>query len=101
MIYSNIQTRYITSTKNNRLVRYDLIVIDEDTYVVKVWDDQQRGLSKPGSIIELDSLEFTRADYKAANGMGGFPRSVSSGFPVSFEGHVLNKCQEHRDSLAD
>lgn len=101
MIYSNIQTRYITSSKSGRLVRYDLIQTDSDTYVAKVWDDQQRGLSKPGSIVELDSLKFTRSEYQSFYGMGGFQKSVPSSQPPSFEGYIWEKCQEHRDSITD
>ncbi|HBQ5655127.1 TPA: hypothetical protein L7569_004629 [Klebsiella pneumoniae] len=101
MIYSRIETRYITSGINTRLVRYDAIYVDDDTIVVKVFDDQQRGISPPNSIIEVATLNFTKEEYKSEQGIGGLQRSVQSRMPPSFEDHVWDKCQEHRNSLTD
>lgn len=101
MIYSQIETRYITSSSKERLVRYDRVMINHDTYVVKVWDDQQRGISPPSSIVEVASLTFTRESYNQEYGIGGFQRVVNRDSTPAFEDHVWKKCQEHRNSISE
>lgn len=101
MFYSHIETRYITSESNERLVRYDRIKIDNDTYVVKVWDDQQRGISQPSLIHEVETIRFTRSSYNEEYGLGGFQRTVAKEFPPAFEDYVWKKCQEHRNSIPE
>lgn len=98
MIYSNIRTHYLTSNSNDRLVRYDVIEIDEDNYLVKVIDDEQKELTPSCSLIEVFKLSFTRGTYKSDESIGSnnmFRQDITP----SFEGYILQKCQKHRDSL--
>lgn len=99
MIYSQIETRYITSSNDDRLVRYDSIRINADTFVVKVWDDQQQGIAPPSQIIEVAKLVITRDLYRSAYGLGGFQMSVARESPPAFEDYVWQNCQKHRDSI--
>lgn len=101
MIYSNIKTYYIDNGAGSRLVRYDAIRVSDDKIIVKVTDDQQRAISPPHSIVEIDTLEFTREQYLKDTGQGGPQRVVRDRMPNSFEGHVQEKCQEHRNGLID
>lgn len=101
MIYSNVKTHYIDNGQGTRLVKYDVIKISNQKYVVKVFDDQQRSISPPHNIVEIDTLVFTHEDYMRDTGQGGFQTSVMDRMPNSFDGHVLEKCQEHRNSLND
>jgi hypothetical protein len=41
MIYSSIKTHYLSAESGDRLVRYDIIATDSDTYLVKVIDEQK------------------------------------------------------------
>jgi len=101
MIYSKIDTRYITSSSNERLVRYDRIKIDNDTYAVKIWDDQHQEISPTSSIVEMANLNFTRADYNKEYGIGSFQGGVGKESPPAFDDYVWNKCQEHRNSMPE
>lgn len=101
MIYSNIKIYYIDNGAGSRLVRYEVIKVNDDKIIVKVTDDQQRSISPPHSIVEIDTLEFTHEQYMKDTGQGGFQSAIRDRMPNSFEGHVQEKCQEHRSGLAD
>lgn len=45
MVMSEVETYYINSNDNSRLVRYDVIKIDDDSFVVKVFDNEYLGKS--------------------------------------------------------
>jgi hypothetical protein len=47
MIFANVETYYVSSKTDSRLIRYDVIKINNDVYQVKVIDDQQRGITHP------------------------------------------------------
>ncbi|WP_448309617.1 hypothetical protein [Pantoea sp. PGP6] len=101
MMHTNIKTYYIDKGMNSRLVRYDVIRVADDKFIVKVLDDQQSATSAPSSIVEIDTLEFTLAQYLQDTGQGGFQTMIRDRMPNSFEGHVHEKCQEHRNGLMD
>jgi hypothetical protein len=101
MIHTNIKTYYIDKGINSRLVRYDIIRVSDDKFIVKVFDDQQRAISPPHSIVEIATIEFTREQYLKDTGQGGVPTAIRDRIPNSFEGHVQEKCQEHRNVLVD
>lgn len=99
MIYPNVKTYYISDgATGSRLVRYDVIIISSDECLIKVFDDQQRGISPPHSIILVDEFKFTRSEYIKRHGIGN-NSMVRRDMAPSFESDILNKCQEHRNSL--
>lgn len=101
VIYTNINTYYITSGKNSRLVRYDVIEMDSETYLVKIWDDQQRGISPPSHIVEIETKKITQEEYKKFYNIGGLQSSVKTSPPPTLDEYVRQRCQEHRNSLID
>lgn len=99
MIYSNVKTYYISDdTTGSRLVRYDVITISRDEYLIKVFADQQRDISPPHSIILVDEFKFTRSEYIKRHDIGN-SSMVRRDMASTFEGDVLNRCREHRNSL--
>ncbi|EKY3198941.1 hypothetical protein ACSDIA_000445 [Cronobacter turicensis] len=98
MILSDVETHYINSNESARLVRYDLIKIDEDNFIIKVFDNEYRGKTLPSFIHEVAELKVTREDYNYENDIGS-SSVVRNRLPTTFHGHVLVKCQQHRDSL--
>ena len=96
MIYSNIKTYYINSEDDLRVVRYDLIKIDNDTYQVKVIDEQQRGINHPSSLVQIDDFLITRNDYNKKYPTG-FQRSVSLEMAPGFENSIEGILQNHRN----
>ncbi|MEG3112016.1 hypothetical protein SC127_14900 [Pantoea sp. T14] len=98
MIFSEVETHYINSNTDSRLVRYDVIRIDDDTFVVNVFDVQQRSASPSGSFTNSATLKITRDDYESENNIGS-SSVVRNRMPTTFQNHILVKCQQHRDSL--
>lgn|GEM_PF-549449 len=98
MIYSDIQTHYISSSQDKRLVRYDVICIDKDTYLVKVFDHRHFNRAMSDYYVEVASLEITREAYNLENNVGS-ASVVRNQLQLSFADHVLVKCQQHRDSM--
>lgn len=98
MIFSEVETHYINSNTDSRLVRYDVIRIDDDTFVVNVFDVQQRSASPSGSITNSATFKITRNDYESENNIGS-SSVVRNRMPTTFQNHILVKCQQHRDSL--
>lgn len=101
MIHSSVKTYYIDNGQGTRLVKYDVINISDKEVVVKVFDDQQRAISPPHNIVEIDTLVFNHDEYLKDTGQSGFQRVIRDRMPNSFDGHVLEKCQEHRKALTE
>lgn len=98
MIFSNVVTHYINSNKDSRLVRYDVIKVDDDTFVVNVTHEAHNSVAPAGAIAEISTFKITREDYRSENDIGSVS-VVRNQMATTFEGHVLVKCQQHRDSL--
>lgn len=98
MIFSDVETHYISSNQDSRLVRYDIIKTDEDTYVVKVMDSIHHNTTRRDDFPEVATLIITRDDFNLENNIGS-ASVVRNRMPTTFSGHVLVKCQQHRDSL--
>ena len=98
MIFSDVETHYISSHQDSRLVRYDVIKTDDDTYVVKVIDNKHQNRALPHYYLEIATLVITRDDFNLENNIGS-ASVVRNRMPTTFSGHVLVKCQQHRDSL--
>ncbi|WP_414162034.1 hypothetical protein ACMGG9_07865 [Serratia sp. BNK-10] len=99
MIYSNVKTHYISCDTNTRLVRYDVIEINSDVFLVKVIEEQNKGIADPKVLVLVDEFEITRSGYKERYGIGGFQTAIKFNMPPSFEGAILHYLQEHRDKL--
>ena len=50
MIFKDITVTYITSDKNERLVRYDLLRKDNNDYIIQVFDSQNRDIADPKQV---------------------------------------------------
>ncbi len=99
MIY-NVTTYYINSKSNSRLIRYDLIKLDDDTYHVKVFDDQQCGISHQSLVVQIDDFQITREEYnKKYQISSGFQTRVAINQPPGFENTIIDSLQKHRDSI--
>ena len=99
MIY-NVTTYYINSKSDPRLIRYDVIKLNNDIYQVKVFDDQQRGISHPSLIDQIDDFQITREEYnKKYQVSSGFQRGVEINPQPGFENTITDSLQKHRDSI--
>lgn len=99
MIYTDITTFYITSDNNQRLVRYDVVKKSADGYIVKVFDEQTKGIAEPKIIIQVDEFEVTQQNYRIEYKIGGPQRSVKISVPPTFECYLRHKLQDHRNKL--
>lgn len=99
MIYTDITTLYITSANNQRLVRYDVIKKSADDYIVKVFDEQTKGIAEPKILIQVDEFEVTQQNYRIEYDIGGPQKSVKISIPPTFEGYLRHKLQDHRNKL--
>ncbi|MFT2788869.1 hypothetical protein KGP17_11195 [Serratia sp. JSRIV001] len=97
MIY-DFDSHYISDHKDGRFVRYDVIKKHDDAYLVKVFDEQQKGIAEPKVIIQVDEFELNRSTYMHEYGVGDM-RSVKVNMPPTFDGYLRIKCQDHRNKL--
>jgi len=99
MIYQDIKCFYISGNKNNRLVKYELVRLQGDDYLVKVFDEQTKGIADPKHIIQIDEFKVSRASYQEEHHSSGLQTAVKSQLPSSFEWYVQSCCQDHRNKL--
>jgi len=98
MIYSNVKTLYISSNTDSRLVRYDIIRLDEDTFKVKVVDEQQEGIAQPNLLIQIDQFDITRQQYIEKYDLDNRTR-VRRDMAPTFEGAISEYLQDHRNKI--
>ncbi|HDR2623503.1 TPA: hypothetical protein QCI71_004445 [Enterobacter chuandaensis] len=98
MIY-DVKTYYINSKTNARLIRYDVIKLNDDTYQVKVFDDQQRGISHPSLVAQVDDFQITREEYNKKY-PSGFSQTVRTEMAPGFENTIHDRLQKHRNTLS-
>ena len=98
MIYSSIQSHYISSNSDKRLVKYDIICIDDNRYIVKVIDNRHFLRSTPDYYSEVFTFEVTRKAYEMENNIGS-ASVVRHRLQLTFAEHILVKCQQHLDSM--
>jgi hypothetical protein len=99
MIFHNIKTLYITSEKGSRMVKYELIQNEGDDYLVKVFDEQSRGMADPKVIIQVDEFTITYESYRAEHMSAGFQQAITYKMSPSYEGYVQSRLQQHRNKL--
>ncbi len=99
MIY-NVDTYYINSKTDPRLIRYDVIKLNNDAYQVKVFDDQQRGISHPSLVAQIDDFQITREEYDKKYPSGMHLPTVMPGMAPGFENTIEVTLQEHRNKLS-
>ncbi|MEN0625824.1 hypothetical protein AAIG33_00115 [Phytobacter ursingii] len=97
MIYSSIQTHYLSAESGDRLVRYDIIATDSDTYLVKVIDEQKSSMAEPKPLLLIDQFHVTRSDYFEHYGINVAQQAITFNLPPSFEDYLLLYCQRHRN----
>jgi hypothetical protein len=98
MIYG-VTTYYINSITDPRVIRYDVIAINGDTYQVKVVDDQQQGISHPTQLVQIDDFLITRDDYDKKY-PSGFQQSIQVEMAPGFENTIRDTLQKHRNKLS-
>lgn len=99
MIYRNVETHYINSNTDARLVRYDVIKIDDDTYRVKVIDEQQQGIAQPNLLIQIDQFDLTRHQYNEKYDVGN-RAIVRAEILPGFENTISDYLQNHRNKIS-
>ena len=99
MIYTDIKTLYIASENNQRLVRYDVVKKSDNDYIVKVFDEQTKGIADPKIVIQVDEFEVTQQNYRDEYDIGGPQKSVKTSFSPTFESYLSHKLQDHRNKL--
>ena len=99
MIYK-VDTYYINSKSDQRLIRYDVIKLDNDTYQVKVFEDQQRGIAQPSLVAQIDDFQITREDYDKKYPSGLRQPTIMQGMAPGFENTIDSTLQEHRNKLS-
>ncbi|MGP3590116.1 hypothetical protein [Vagococcus sp. WN89Y] len=95
MIYQDIRTYYLSGAKNQRMVKYELIRLQGDDYLVKVFDEQTQGIADPKHIVQIDEFKITRAGYQEEHHSSGAQSELAN----SFEWYVQSCCQDHRNKL--
>lgn len=99
MIYQDIKTFYISSVKNHRLVKYELIRLQGDDYLVKVFDEQTKGIAEPKIIIQIDEFNISNANYHKEHQSSDSQAAAHSGLALSFDTYLQSCCQAHRNKL--
>jgi len=98
MIYSDVKTFYISSKTDSRLVRYDVIKLDADTFTVKVVDEQQHGVAQPNILIQVAQFDITRQQYIDKYDIGNRAK-VRIEMAPSFEDAIHEFLLEHRNTI--
>lgn len=98
MIYSDVETFYISSKTDSRLVRYDVIRLNEDTFNVRVVDEQQQGIAQPNLLIQVDQFDITRQQYIDKYDIGNRAR-VRTEMAPGFESAIHEYLQDHRNKI--
>ncbi|HBN7019236.1 TPA: hypothetical protein PJF92_000114 [Escherichia coli] len=99
MMFHDIKTLYITGEKSIRMVKYELIQCGGDDYLVKVFDEQSKGIGEPKVMILVDEFSITYENYRATQKPAGFQRAITFEMPLSYEGYVYAQLQQHRNKL--
>lgn len=95
MIYQDIKSFYISGAKNPRLVKYELIRLQGDDYLVKVFDEQTKGIADPKHIVQIDEFKISYANYQEEQ----HSAAVHPELPPSYDGYLQYCCQDHRSKL--
>ncbi|CAD5874834.1 hypothetical protein [Escherichia coli] len=98
MLYNRVKTYYISSKTDSHLIRYDVIQIDADTFRIKVIDDQQRGVSNPNLLVQIDEFDIKRDDYNKKYQIGSLA-VVRTSAPPGFENTIEDELKKHRNTI--
>lgn len=90
---------YISSQDHGRLLRYDVIKLDYESYLVKVFDEKKGVTSPARSVIQTDEFQLARSDFLHAFEKDGFSLAVKYNRPPTFESYLYISCQEHRNGI--
>ena len=98
MSFKKFDSYYLRSDTSLRLIRYDIINLDEDTYVVKVFDEIKEDKGLPYRVNIIDEFTLKRADYITKYGIGD-RSTIKMHMPPTFESSIDTEVQEHRNRL--
>ncbi len=98
MIHRDVVTLYISSKTDPRLIRYDVVKLDSDTYRVKVINEQQKGVAQPNLLIQIDQFDITRQQYNEEYDVGNWGAVRKESLP-GFENTIGGYLQNHRDKI--
>lgn len=98
MLY-DVNIYYLNSKTDNHLIRYDVIKIDNNTYLVKVIDKWQQDGTAPNLLRQVGEFHITREEYIAKYNVGNLGMVKMHPAP-GFENTIKDRLQEHRDSLS-
>lgn len=91
---------YISCEKHGRLIRYDVIKLDYESYLVKVFDGETTESSFPKLLIQVDEFQLTRSDFLQAFEEDGFELAIKYNRPPTFESYLYISCQLHRNRVS-
>ncbi|MDU4209939.1 hypothetical protein CWN26_24370 [Klebsiella pneumoniae] len=91
---------YISCKNHGRLVRYDVIKLDYESYLIKVFAGETNEGSFPNPLIQLDEFQLTRSDFLQAFEKDGFELAIKYNRPPTFESYLYISCQLHRDGIS-
>lgn len=94
----NFSSYYLISKSSDRLIRYDIIKISDDCYVIKAFDLQQQGLAQPKVLLEIEEFRVTKQEWIDEYQIGSNSATKIHQAP-SFESALLDKCQKHRNGI--
>ncbi|EKN5944403.1 hypothetical protein DVQ14_01890 [Yersinia enterocolitica] len=66
---------------------------------MKVIDDQQRGISPPSQLVQLDQFDITREQYNEKYDVGNRAIVRKEALP-GFENTISASLQEHRNNIS-
>lgn len=72
---------YISSQDHGRLLRYDVIKLDYESYLVKVFDEKHDITSSPRSVVQTDEFLLARSDFLHTFEKDGFALAVKYNRP--------------------
>ena len=88
---------YYTSPKSSRLVRYDVLKMNDERYDVMVFEPVQVGGSLTEFTIKLHSFSITRSNYDEK--YSSSQHVIRDSMPPSFEGYIQERCELHRTTI--
>lgn len=90
---------YISAGSYGRLLRYDVIAMDYESYLVKVFDEKDDADSQQKALIKIDEFILRRSDFNREFEKNGFEISFKYNRAPSFESYLYVSCQIHRERI--
>lgn len=91
---------YISCNYHGRLIRYDVIKLDYESYLVKVFDDKSNEMSDSNLLVKISEFQLTRSDFLQAFEKDGFALAKKNNRPPTFDNYLYISCQLHRNGIS-